>query len=196
MGNFPTDYNVPESQGGSYMKLQDKNKVRVLMPPVIGTEYWVETPDGDKPKRVLPDVEVPIGDVCTNKFGNLSISHWHGYAVFDYADSSVKILNITQKTIQQALYGLDKDEDWGDITKYDITITRNEDGKGYTITPVPPKPLTEEIQNIVDSTPVNLDALYVSEKSPYGGNPFVDEISDDTAKKVKDGSIDPEDIPF
>lgn len=173
MSNFPNNYSVPTSTSGSYMTLEDVNNIRILKAPVIGQQYWVELEDGTrKPKRVKLDTSIDVSEISINKYGNLSLSHWHGYVVFDYADSSVKVLNVTQKSIQKAIVDLDKNEDWGDITKYDIRITRDEDGKGYTVTPKPPKPLTKEQQEIVDNTYVNLEALYVSEEHPYGGNPF------------------------
>ena len=88
--------------------------------------------------------------------------------VFDYADNQVKILEITQQTIQKTIQDLAANEDWGSPSEYDIKITRKGQEKQteYTVMPSPKKPLTEEIKKAALDKPVNLDTLFKN------GDPF------------------------
>ena len=194
MSIFPKDYTVPTT-GGGFMTFEDYNKVRILKAPVIGTEYWVELPDGSrKPKRVRVGVNVEVGEVALNKYGGLSISHWHGYAVYNYEEKKVQVMNVTQKSIQSALRNLDSNSDWGEPTKYDIEIRRQDDGKGYTVTPLPPKELSKEIKEIIENTRIYLENLYSSVNYPYGGNPFEEQMDKiDVASLLEDDDIK---LPF
>lgn len=56
-------------------------------------------------------------------------------------------------TISKALQALDKNEDWGDLRDYDVEITRSGTGLGttYSVTPKPKKPLSAELQGLVDN---------------------------------------------
>ena len=122
MSDFlPSNYKVPVSQNGGYMKLQTgKNKFRILTSPVIGYEYWKEIEDGRKPVRVRMDVKV-----SPNELGEDGVlKHFWAMVVWNYSVGEIQILEITQKNIQKAIKELASDEEWGSPLEYDLTITK------------------------------------------------------------------------
>jgi hypothetical protein len=159
MDFLPQDYETPQG-GGSYMKLQQgENKFRILSKPIIGWLDWKDkTPHRftmkNKPEKPF-DPSKPI-------------RHFWAMLVFDYADKSIKILEITQNTIQKAIEHLAKDEDWGNPADYDIKVTKSgvEKATEYKVNPSPKKSLSDEIKEAAKAKPVNLEALY------KGGDPF------------------------
>jgi hypothetical protein len=96
------------------------------------------------------------------------VKHFWAFAVWNYKEGKVQILELTQASIQGPIEDLVVTEDWGDPTGYDITITK----KGqkldteYSVQPSPHKPAPEEALAALKATPVNLQALY------EGGDPF------------------------
>ena len=114
MDFLPDNYETPQG-GGSYMKLQQgDNKLRILSKPVIGWLDWKDKVPHRFGFKNKP--EKPLGDQA--------IRHFWAMIVFDYADQNVKILEITQSTIQKAIETLAKDEDWGSPGGYDIKINK------------------------------------------------------------------------
>jgi len=94
------------------------------------------------------------------------IKHFWAFIVWDYSDSSIKILEITQAGIQSAIKSLTMDADWGAPYGYDIKVIRKgttmEDTE-YTVNPSPHKKLTEEVTTAFAEKPVNLEALFDGE---------------------------------
>ena len=89
--------------------------------------------------------------------------------VWNYKESRIQILELTQKRLKEDLLALASDkEDWGDPRKYDITITKSGEGleTTYAMTPKPPKKRADEINEAVKNLKANLAALY------DGGDPF------------------------
>jgi hypothetical protein len=160
------------------MKLEDgENRLRILSEIIVGTEYWVEVDGNRKPKRVQPNVKIPMGDVTVNQFGNPSISAFWSMVVWNYSAKQVQILNITQKDIMKSMLAYKKDADWGDLTKYDLVITREKGERvKYTVIAKPHRELDADIKKTYEGMEINLDNLYVSEKFPYGGDPFAEKI--------------------
>ncbi len=155
MNDFlPQDYEAPQGQS-SYMKLQKgENKFRILSKPIIG---WLDWKD-KVPYRFLMNAK-PEKPLDKNP-----IKHFWAFIVFDYADQAVKILEITQSTIQKSIADLSKDEEWGAPFEYDLKVTRKgEDLKTeYTVTPSPKKPLSEEIKKAALDKPCYLPALFTN----------------------------------
>lgn len=149
---LPDNYETPQG-GGSYMKLQQgENKFRILSSPIIGWLDWKDKVPHRFPFKSKP--EKPLGDQA--------IRHFWAMIVWDYSDQAVKILEITQSTIQKAIQTLAKDEEWGSPHQYDIKVTRKGQDKAteYSVNPSPRKPLSEEIKTAAKGKPINLDALY------------------------------------
>lgn len=153
MSDFlPQSYEVPQSAGG-YMKFQQgENKFRILSKPIIGWLDWKDKVPhrfGYKNKPEKPMSDQPI-------------KHFWAMIVFDYSDKTVKILEITQSTIQKAISDLSANEDWGSPHAYDLKVTKKGQEKQteYAVMPSPKKDLSEDVKKAALDKPINLEALY------------------------------------
>ncbi|GAH25503.1 unnamed protein product, partial [marine sediment metagenome] len=93
------------------------------------------------------------------------IKHFWAMIVWDFNSECIKILEITQVTIQQSITALSRDPEWGAPFNYNIKVEKvgeKLDTK-YSIIASPPSELTEEIKEAYKNVPVNLDALYEGE---------------------------------
>jgi hypothetical protein len=162
-GEFmPEGYEVPSSS--NYLKLQQgDNRIRIVSTPVIGWEDWKD----NKPIR-FHMVDKPQASIDPEK----PVKHFWAMLVWDYKAGKLAILEITQKSIQKTIQGLAKSEDWGSPLNYDITISKTGTGfdTEYSVVPVPPKALTENIKEAVLATQVNLEAMFEG-KDPFA-TPF------------------------
>jgi len=160
MNDFlPQDYEAPQGSG-SYMKFQKgDNKFRILSKPIVG---WLDWKD-KKPYRFQMNQkpEKPLTDK--------PIKHFWAFLIYDYADRSVKILEITQATIQKSIADLSKDEEWGAPFEYDLKVNKKGEDLNteYGVTPSPKKPLSDEIKQAALDKPCYLEALY------SGSDPWV-----------------------
>jgi hypothetical protein len=159
------------NSGGNYMKLQaGANQFRILGALNEGTIIqgilgWANNDDGSRrPFRWRVD------DVPPRNFEE-EPKEFIAMLVWNYQESRIQILEITQAGLKRELKNLSKDEEWGDARRYDITITRS--GKGlettYAMTPKPPKKRSDEINQALKTLKVNLEALYDGE-DPFEGN--------------------------
>ena len=158
MDFLPDNYETPQG-AGSYMKFQQgENKLRILSKPIIGWLDWKDKVPHRFGFKNKP--EKPLGDQA--------IKHFWAMIVWDYNDQSIKILEITQQTIQKAIEALAKDEDWGSPAGYDIKVVKSGQDKQteYRVNPSPKKPVSDEIKKAAKDKPVNLEALY-SNKDPF-----------------------------
>lgn len=144
----------------SQMK-EGENRMRVVQRPIAGWIDWHENkpvryrPDA-KPKRPY-DPEKPIK------------AFWNLY-VWDYERKDLFILEVSQGSVIKALTAIATDEDWGDMTQFDIKLKKEGSGKEtrYSIQPIPHKPMADEIVKALKAAPVRLEALY------EGGDPWSD----------------------
>jgi hypothetical protein len=92
----------------------------------------------------------------------------------------VQILEITQKTIMNAINALVKSEDWGDPKEYDILITKDGEGKDteYHVMPSPKKPADPGVVKFYKDMDIKLDRLY------DGEDPF----APDSKKEMKEAA--------
>ncbi|MHB8482789.1 MAG: hypothetical protein ACYDBV_08680 [Nitrospiria bacterium] len=153
MSLISSDYQVP-SGSSNYAKLEEgENRLRVLAAPIMGNEYWVDAEGevreegvppqkGDKPIRVHLNEKIPVAAAPTFK-------HFWALPVWNYADKKIQVWQPTQMSIIRSLASLDRNADWGDLTEYDIIITRQ--GKGletrYEVLPTPKKEILPAIIN-------------------------------------------------
>ena len=153
MSDFlPQSYEVPQSAGG-YMKFQQgENKFRILSKPIIGWLDWKDKVPHRFGYKNKP--EKPMTDQA--------IKHFWAMIVFDYSDKTIKILEITQSTIQKAISDLASNEDWGSPHAYDLKVTKKGQEKQteYAVMPSPKKDLSDEIKKAALDKPINLEALY------------------------------------
>jgi hypothetical protein len=167
---LPENYEVPSSSN-QYMKfLPGENRFRILSSPIVGNEFWLTTSDG-KPKPIRRRLNEKISlDELEHKDSS-DVRHFWAMPVLDYADSRIKILEITQKRIQRAIKELSKDKDWGTPLLYDIVVNKKGEGMEteYSVIPKPKKPLDEPFVNAwleLKSNGFDLEALF------SGGDPF------------------------
>lgn len=158
-------YEVPQA-GSNYMRLQKgTNKFRILSSAIVGYEYWNVD---KKPVRQREKPKMTPADIRMEEDGSPSdFKHFWAFVVWDYADNTVKILEITQATIQRGMK-MKIDNRKGDAKGYDFIITRTGDGLGteYDIDALDPAPLSQEAEKAYNARPVNLEALFEG-KDPF-----------------------------
>lgn len=141
---FPKGYEVPKVAGDFINLEKGENVFRIMARPTMGYEFWTED---NKPHRSYDYPETLPEDAKKNKQGEI-IKPKHIWSVPVLVDGKdFKILSITQKTVQESIVSLSKDEDWGNPTQYDLKVVRDGDGleTKYTISPKPKKALDETI---------------------------------------------------
>lgn len=162
------DYEAPRL-GGSYMKLQDgDNRFRILSRPVLGWEDWKDK----KPIRYAYSKEVPVAIDASKP-----VKHFWAMIVWNYTESAIQILQITQSSVRKAIEALSKDEDWGAPFAYDIKVRREGQSKEtkYTVMPLKPQPIAKVIREAFEDRPINLNALFTSE-DPFGAGPYTEGV--------------------
>jgi hypothetical protein len=153
--------------------------------------------DGDKgvPHRVRMDDQDGIAELRAkvNQNGkpeDRKISHFWAVSIFNAETEEIQVWQIRQATIQEALLNLARDEDWGDCREYWLKLTKSGEGMDtkYSVVPAKKAPLSETVAQLVEKTPVNLDALF------SGGDPF--EVLHDPSGGGSAPSEDDDNIPF
>jgi len=166
---LPEDYSRP-STNSNYMKLeQGDNKFRILSDAIVGFVDWDKS--GDKPVPVRSrEANAPLGEG--------RVRHFWAFVVYDYKDGKIKILEITQSSIQEVIMSLHQNEAWGDPKGFDISITRTGEKleTKYSVVPTPPQPLAEEIETLYSSMKVDLNKLY-NNGDPFEGNEETNKIT-------------------
>lgn len=175
MGILPDNFKVKDA--GNYMKLKPgENKFRILGNAIAGMEWWVEADGKQKPRRKPLDQRISPEELDAESKPRQFIA----FPVWNYADEAVQILQLTQKGVMKTLASYEADEDWGDLSGYDIKITRT--GEGYDTTymtsPSPKKPIEKHIAEAYKQTPINLNALF------DGSDPFADNYAEEVAKAL------------
>lgn len=168
-------YEKPASNS-RYLKLQQgDNKIRILTKPITGWLDWQTKPDGSKTPVRTKDKQPAINS------GQLPRHFW-AFAIWDYQEKNIKVMEITQATIQDAIFSLHSSEDWGNPTKYDLNIKKTGEKMEtkYFVSPTPPRDLHPDIVEALAKETINLEALYEN------GDPF----------GAKEADINVEDIPF
>jgi hypothetical protein len=166
MSFLPKGYVAPK-ESSNYLKLIEGTiKFRVIGNAVIGFEYWTQD---KKPVRLKNNPQEKPADIKLEDNGSYNIKHFWAFPVIDRNDlSGIKILELTQASVMRDLEAYLTNEDWGDVTEYDISITGT--GKGmdrrYSTIASPHKPLNDKEKKMVEDNPVKLEALF------YGENPF------------------------
>jgi len=186
---LPKDYKAPSDN--KYFKLRDgENRFRVLSSAIVGMEYWKTVDGGRKPIRKRQGENIEVSELEVDKNGELQkAKHFWSFVAYNYQDKAIQILELTQKTIQQAITAYVKNPKWGDPKEYDIIITRAGEGFDtvYTVTVDPKEKLDGGIEQLYKDTPINLEALF------DGADPFAsevekvftpDSVADDIAKEV------------
>lgn len=157
MATIPQGYEV-KSSGSDFLKLQNgNNKIRIISDIVVGVEGWKDI----KPFRrggmdaVIDPSEVDM-DALTDK---PKIHDFMAMYVYNHTTGKIEIASFTQATIRKEIVKYAVDSEWGDLEKYDLTITRTGDSMKtrYSVSPSPAKPLAKAIQQEVDDAKESFD---------------------------------------
>ena len=186
-----TEVKSSADAGGNYMKLQPgANQFRIVGSGddggfIQGMLGWSTNDEGKRqPHRWRVDEDAPRTFEERPK-------EFFAMLVWNYKESRIQILELTQKRLKEDLLALASDkEDWGDPRKYDITITKSGEGLDttYAMTPKPHKKRSDEINEAVKNLKANLTALY------DGGDPFED--APPPVQEVVQGEAGEEEEPF
>ena len=164
MSFLPKNYER-KSSGGGFLKLEaGDNRVRVLSEPVIGMELWVGGNPVRKPFGVeFIKEELANADINTFDGTKRKPTEFWGVVVWDYKSQSATQYNFTQRGIIDGLLDLLEDADWGDVREYDINIKKvTGERTKYSVSPVPPKPLSDEIKKAYEESTIDLSKLFSS----------------------------------
>lgn len=150
---LPANYEAPVSEGNYYKLKKGDNTFRILSDAITGFEYWNLS---NKPVRSVEPWEEMPADIKPDS----RVRHFWAFVVYNYDAKKPQILEITQKTIQEALEALVNNKKWGDPRKYDVVIKATGDGleREYTVIPEP----HTEAPNVSVSQ-INLGALFLGE---------------------------------
>src|SRR3989344_733949 len=111
MNFLEKDYKMPVNS--NYYKFKEgKNKFRVLSDAITGWEYWTTE---NKPVRSEEPFEEMPEDIKKDKEGKSRINHFWAFIVYSYENKRVQILELTQKSIMNAIKSYLDEPDWGDV---------------------------------------------------------------------------------
>ena len=166
-----------ESQVGNYMKFEEgQNRIRILEKPITGYVYWEDAEGNLVPKNEMAGkggkpVRVKSWEGLTNAQRG-AMKGFAAMVVWNYQAERIQILEIKQVGIINALEALSLSKSWGDVTSFDIVITKTRTGINptdveYSVMPEPKEPVSKEIKEAYKEAHIDLEALYRGE-DPFG----------------------------
>ena len=166
------DYKVPKGDS-KYLKFEDgQTEFLPLAGAVVGWEYW---DNNNKPVRLSEKPEVPLAElpnIRAERDGSYSVKHFWAFPVIDCVDGKVKVLEITQKSVQKAIRAYIENPRWGSpVLKYSFTV-KKEGSKLDTEYEVMANPASDiptawvTAWNLAKSKGFNINALFI------GDDPF------------------------
>lgn len=179
-----------ESTAGDYLNpssIEDGGSVRFCIlseSPLEGVEVWFTKNAGGMTKRVCPEwpsdellaeLEKQLDATVLERDGRRAIKNCTAFFVYDYDMARVRVFSANQKSLMQDINRQLSEEDYSDLSKWDVKLSRSGKVKEttYTVSIVPTKRSNTAIAKSVieawDSAceaGADLEALY------EGGNPF------------------------
>lgn len=176
------DYKVPTDSKYLNKFPQGETNFRVLSSAVTGYEYWRMNGEKAEPVRAKEMWKKFPTDIKPDKDGAKKVLHFWSFVVWSYEESAIKIMNIKQKTIMNAIKDLVDNKNWGDPKEYEITITKSGEGfdTKYSVMPNPKSELPESISQEYKENPVNLEALFL------GTDPFEPSEQEKTQEQIEE----------
>lgn len=184
MSFLDPNYEIPKSSG-LYAKLESgDNKFMILSSVVLGWQYWNTEKKCIRLQEKPKDTPVDLGTDDNGK--PKRVQHFWAFAVYNFANKEVQILEITQKGLMGALQDLARDKDWGDpILSYQITIKKSGQklDTTYQVLPVPFKGDIKDIKLQYEESDIDMKDYFVEKKQDNPmetSNPYeIDEIAND-----------------
>lgn len=170
MDFLPKDYQAPKTEGNYFRFKKGTNTFRVLSHAIVGYEYWTKN---NKPIRATEAWEEVPEDAKRVENGSFQ-KHFWAFVVWNYELKKPQIMEITQKTIKDAIEAYIENPKWGDPAKYDLVVKAIGDGLEREYTTIA-EPHSEAPK--ADISKINLEALF------FGEDPFTSE------KKIKPDEI-------
>ena len=166
MAFLPDNYQAPTKAGGHFFRPQDgKNRIRIVGSALVGYVGWDRS--GDQPKPIRTEDRDGVAHLHSpdNK-----VKHFWAFPVIDRADDAVKIWEVTQTGIQDALRGLIDDADWGHPGDYDLIVTRSGQKleTHYAVMPAPKSPLDMTDEQKAVNAGINMAGLFTGD-DPFAG---------------------------
>lgn len=181
---------APKESTGGYLNpsaIEDGSSARFAIlseEPLEGYEVWFSKATGGMTKRITPEypddqllaeLEEQVGGTVTERDGRKAIKFAAAFFVYDYDDEAVKVFSANQKTLLSDINRLVSDEDYADLSKWDIKVSRTgtKTDTKYHCSMVPTRRSSEKVAKAVIAAwdevcaaGADLGALY------DGGNPF------------------------
>jgi hypothetical protein len=187
-GNAPDNYEVPKSET-RYMNFKTPGKYtfRILQAPIFGWQGW-KLIDGKNTPFRFPMDQKPT-DASSFKDGKLT--HFWAMPVFNFNDGKVEVLELTQKSLQEAIETYARSE-WGSPLGYNLTVTREGTGRDdtkYSAINGPKSELTPEAAQAwadVQAAGFDITELY------RGGEPFEPSTAAETPAQAAPAQVEPE----
>lgn len=144
-----SDY-VPPKTDSLYVKFVDGETVEVLPleSPAVGYMYW--NVQGKPVRSHEAFEEIPDDIRIDPKSGQPElIKHFWAFPVYEFETRKVKVLEVTQKGIRDAILAYTRNPKWGrPVLKYSFTIKREDPASGptkYTVMANPATDLPSEV---------------------------------------------------
>jgi len=181
MSFLPKNYEQPVATSKYYKFQPGDNKFRILSDAIVGYIDW----DNKKPIRTEEKPEKSFNPARPFK-------HFWTFVIWSYKEKAIKILEVTQATIQSAIMHLTTDENWGDPKGFDLNVIKTGEEKEtkYNVVPMPPKPLNTEATRAFTEINVNLRNLF-DNKDPFTAK----EVQEESNNPLESEEISEEDIP-
>lgn len=157
---FDQSYTPPIAGNKGYFKPTDENtKIRIMKQWI--TWHMTRDKTWERPRPIRSrEVNDEIFKYYHPK--DNPIKHFRAFIVYDFTDKTLKIREITQKSIQDAITSLCGQEDRGNMLEYSINVYKK--GKDmetrYFVTPCPDKWPSKEADEMMKDCKINLEALY------------------------------------
>jgi hypothetical protein len=141
------------------------NRFRVLSEGIFGVEYWTETLDRKTRKNKKKPIRRPIAEIPALETDDWS--YFYAFFVWNYTAQKIQILCTSKRGIVNGLKWSIDNPNWGDITQYDICISKDlknpKDPKSaeYKVTPKSLTVLDREIAEKWQNSNFNRHALYM-----------------------------------
>ena len=164
MSFLPENFEAPKGES-KYLKLKiGQTKFLPLDSAIVGYIAWSES----KPirRKTLKEIESENYDKFDKSGKPQNPKYFIAFPVWDYESQSVKIIEITQNSIINAINNFYLDSEWGDpVMNYSFTIEGTGEGieRRYSVRANPPRPIETKIAEEFAENPVNLDALFDGE---------------------------------
>ena len=150
---LPKNYEAPKTEGNYFKFKKGANTFRILSPAIVGYEYWT----ADKKPIRSPE---PWDERPDDMKEGGTVKYFMACVVYNYEAKKVQILEITQKTVREAIEALAMNKKWGDPSKYDIVVEAKGDGmeREYSVFPEPHSEAPK-----AEYSQINLNALFKGE---------------------------------